>query len=320
MYYHSFFLAKQYARIAARRLAKQYFDVIVAPSCATEIAFLETDIPIVLIEDATFALLHNYYPQYRNLLNRSIYEVNVLEELAIKRASLVLYTSEWAAQSAIDIYHADPQKVHVVTFGANCDNPPSIERVQVKKKSDLCRLLFIGVDWQRKGGEVAFETLVKLGEMGIPAELIICGCIPPIEFTHQRMKVIPFLNKNDEGQRKELEKLFETSDFMVLPTRSDCVPMVFSEAAAFGLPVVTTHTGGVPGIIREGENGFMLPVNARGSEFAEVIAKIYRDDRRYADLVRLSRVAFDTRLNWDAWGIAVNELLVRLLSEKKGQV
>src|SRR2546421_12553472 len=50
MYYHSFFIAKKFARVAAQKLVNSSFDVIVAPSCATEIAFLETDIPLVLIE------------------------------------------------------------------------------------------------------------------------------------------------------------------------------------------------------------------------------------------------------------------------------
>ncbi len=127
------------------------------------------------------------------------------------------------------------------------------------------------------------------------------------------MIVIPFLNKLDEKQRAELSRLFEAASFMILPTRSDCVPMVLAEAGAFGLPVVTTNTGGIPGIIREGENGFMLPLSARGSEYAEVIAKVYRDDQRYAELVKSSRAAFDNRLNWDAWGASVTNIIKKML-------
>jgi glycosyltransferase involved in cell wall biosynthesis len=306
---HSFAVAKEYARIVAPRLIKQHFDVIVAPSCGTEIAFLETDIPIVLIEDATFALLHNYYPQYSNLLQRSVYEAHTLQGLAIKRARVLLYTSEWAARSAIEDYFADPQKVHVHPFGANFNTPPSQGIIQTKKKPNRCTLLFVGVDWERKGGEIAFETLLKLEEMGIQVELIALGCTPPAAFSHERLTVIPFLNKRDAQQHKELNRLFETSSFMILPTRSDCVPMVLAEANAFGLPVITTQTGGIPSIVREGENGFMLPLDARGADYAKVIAEIYQDDQRYAELVQSSRAAFDERLNWDAWGIAITKII-----------
>jgi glycosyltransferase involved in cell wall biosynthesis len=317
LYNHTFFLARKYAKVVAPQLVGQSFDVIVAPSGGTEIAFLETDIPIVLIEDANFVLLHNYYPEYSNLLRRSAYEVEALERAAIRKASLVLHPSEWAAQSTIKHYDADKRKVRVVPFGANFENIPPLEVVQAKKKSDRCRLLFMGVNWERKGGDIAFETLVKLEEMGIQADLIICGCTPPAKFSHERMIVIPFLNKSDPKQRAELEKLFETSDFFFLPTRSECYGMVFCEASAFGLPVITTNTGGVSGAVRNGENGFMLPLSAEGIDYAEVIAKVYRDDQRYAELVKSSRAAFDERLNWDAWGIAVRKLLAEMLGRER---
>src|SRR2546426_3216751 len=77
-YDRSVFVAKKHAKLAARHLAGQTFDVIFAPIAAPEVAFLETDIPIVLAEDATFALLHNYYPLYSNLLGWSAKEGEIV--------------------------------------------------------------------------------------------------------------------------------------------------------------------------------------------------------------------------------------------------
>ncbi len=316
VYNHSFLLARKYARVAAQRLAGRSFDVIVTVAGAAEIAFLKTEIPIVLIEDATFAILHNYYPQYTNLLKISIHETNTTEALAIKKASLLIYSSEWAAHSAIEFYHADERKVHVIPYGANFEIPPAKEGVLQKRKSGRCRLLFMAVNWQRKGGNIAFETLLKLAEMGIEAELIVCGCTPPKEFVHERMIVIPFLDKNDERQREELNKLFVKSDFLLLPTRGDCTPIVFSEANAFGLPIITTNTGGVPEIVREGENGFMLPMSATGADYAKVIAEVYQDDRHYTELVKSSRAAFDNRLNWEVWGTSVAQFIFEILGRE----
>lgn len=309
-------VAKKFAKAANQKLAEHAFDIIVSPTSITEVSFLETDIPIVLIEDGTFALLHNYYPQYTNLLTRTVRQLHTVTNRAIHKSGALIYSSRWAAQSAIDDYHADPQKVYAVPMGANFDNAPPKEIILKKKKSDRCRLLFVGVDWQRKGGEIAFEALLKLEEMGIQAELIVCGCVPPEAFSHERMKVIPFLNKNDEKQYKELEQLYISSDFLLLPTRNECYGIVFCEANAFGLPVITTSTGGVPEVVRDGENGFVLPLSARGAEYAEVIARIYRDDQRYAELVRSSRAAFDDRLNWDSWGITVKKILTEMLQQQ----
>ncbi len=313
LYNHTFSLARRCSKVVAPQLAGQSFNVIVAPSGGTEIAFLETDVPIVLIEDANFALLHDYYAEYSNLLERSAYEVDVLEKEALQRASLVLHPSETAVQATINRYGTDEQKVHAVPFGANFENVPSLEAVQAKKKSERCQLLFLGVNWERKGGDIAFQTLLKLEEMGVQAHLIICGCTPPARLSHERMTVIPFLNKSDPAQRVQLERWFETSDFFFLPTRSECYGMVFCEASAYGLPVITTNTGGVSGAVTNGENGFMLPLSAEAVDYAGVIAKVYRDDQLYAELVRSSRAAFDERLNWDAWGVAVRKLLVEML-------
>ena len=317
MYFHGVLVAKRYAKIAAQRLAKQRFDVIVAPTGASEIAFLKTDIPIILVEDATFGLLYNYYPVFSNLLEASFRELDTIERYATRKAKVLVYSSSWAARSALDDYCADPAKVHVVPMGANLEETPSKEMVLTRKRSDACRLLFVGVDWYRKGGDIAFETLLELEKMGIMAELIICGCIPPRQFFHKRMQVIPFLNKNDPEQFNRLVQLYLDADFLLVPTRNECYGIVFCEASAYGLPVVTTQTGGVPEVVRNGENGFVLPLAARGDEYARVIASVYQDDECYARLVYTSRAAYDERLNWDAWGKTMNTILNEVVDQQR---
>lgn len=312
----SFFLANSYAKAGTRWLAERSFDVIVSPDGAMDVAFLETDIPIVLVGDSTYGSLFNYYPWWSRLMKRSVYELQTLQELALKKAGIVLYSSNWAARSAIKDYGTDPGKVYVVPFGANLESPPPREVALGRKKSGHCRLLFLGVEWERKGGDIAFETLVELEKLGIEAELIVCGCQPPKRFSHGRMKVIPYLDKNDERQRRELEKLFVQADFLLVPTRKECYGLVFCEANAFGLPVISTDTGGVSEVVRAGENGFLLPFYSRGAAYAEVIASIHRDDERYAQLVRGSRAAFENRLNWDNWGITAKKILAQLLDHE----
>jgi glycosyltransferase involved in cell wall biosynthesis len=312
-YMQSLFLAKHYAGLFQRKLSGLSPDLIFAPAAAAETAFLSTRIPIVHASDATFALACNYYPDFSNLLKISIREGNAVEEKAMQKASLILLPSQWAAQSAINDYHIDKDKIHIVPFGANLEKIPSKEIILKKKKSDRCRLLFLGVSWQRKGGDIAFETLLKLEELGIHAELIVCGCTPPRGFSHKMMSVIPFLDKNNETQREELARLLLASDFLLLPTRSEAYGIVFCEANAFGLPVITTNTGGVSGVVKDGENGFMLPPSARGAEYAKIIQKIYQNDQHYYELTRSSRAAFDDRLNWDTWAISVRKLIAKMI-------
>ncbi|HKV58823.1 MAG TPA: glycosyltransferase family 4 protein [Ktedonobacteraceae bacterium] len=317
MFTHGTLIARHCAKVAARRLAQQPFDLIVAPTGETEIAFLQTDLPIVLVTDSTYRVMRDYYPAFSRILDSSFRELELVASSAIQKSSLLLYASQWAADSAIEDYQASPEKVHVIPFGANFESTPPIEILQQRKRSDRCKLLFIGVKWERKGGDIAFETLLALEKMGIEAVLTVVGCIPPKQFAHPSMKVIPFLNKNDESQRKELEELYLTSDFLLFPTRNECYGIVVCEANAFGLPAIAADTGGVSGVVTEGVNGFLLPHSARGEQYAEIVAKLYQDEQSYAALVRSSRADFDARLNWDVWGATAHTLMMKLLEREE---
>jgi glycosyltransferase involved in cell wall biosynthesis len=298
-------LAKKYARIFQKKLSAGQFDLIFAPAATAEIAFLEAVPPIVYAQDGTVALADGYYFGFSPRIRR---EANLLESLAISKSRLAVYSSQWAARSAIHDYHADPGKVHVIPFGANLDETPSQEAILAKKRSNRCRLLFLGVQWDRKGGDIAFETLAKLEELKFPAQLTVCGCVPPKKFAHQNLTVIPFLNKDIPAHRAKLHDLLLSSDFLLLPTRLDCTPIAFCEASAYGLPVITADTGGVPEMVKSGENGYVLPRGAVAADYARVLYEIFGDERRYYELVRRSRVAYEERLNWDVWGRKIRQL------------
>lgn len=304
-------VAMHWGREVTQKLAGNKFDVIVAAGGGVEIAYLETSVPIVLVGDSTLAQLVDYYPWYTHLSRRSICEIGAIEQQVFKKVRAAIMSSDWAAHSAIQDYSVDPEHVYRVSFGANVATVPTREIADARKPSSICRLLFMGVEWERKGGNIAFETLLKLEKMGIEAELLVCGCVPPGGLTHPRMTVIPFLDKNDERQARELEMLYASTTFFILPTRADCTPFVFGEAAAFGLPVITSDTGGVADVVRDGENGYVLPFEARGETFATLIADLYRDEQRYLRLVQSSRAAYDERLNWDVWGCQVHDILLK---------
>lgn len=57
---------------------------------------------------------------------------------------------------------------------------------------------------------------------------------------------------------KDKARLFEQSAVFLFPTYNEGMPMVVLEAMSYGMGIVTTHVGGIPGLIRDGENGRML--------------------------------------------------------------
>ena len=302
---------QKFAVFVEKQLKKTPCDVIFAPVGSKEITFLNTSIPIIYLSDITFKLYDGYYQS--NFTPEEFGWRNKQETVAISKACKLVYPSEWAASSAIKDYKAQPEKIEIIPFGANIDNLPSFEEINLKSKThSVCRLLFIGKDWQRKGGDIAFQTLVCLRERGIDAELTVIGSLPSSEIKHDKLTVIPFLDKNDPVQRQRFRELLLNSNYFIFPTRADCSPIVTCEANAFGLPVITTEVGGIPTIIRNGKNGYMLPLSASGEDFASLIEKIFIDQINYQNLVSSSRIEYEQRLNWQSWGTKMFQVISNL--------
>ncbi|MGQ4650675.1 glycosyltransferase [Lyngbya aestuarii] len=303
---------KTFAEQVQKQLKKTTCDVIFAPVASGELSFLETNIPIVYLSDATPSLINECYKNYSDSEEFAIHKKQELT--AIKKAQKLVYSSNWAANSAIHDYQAEPDKIEVIPFGANLDSVPLIDEISSKFNESHCRLLFVGVDWHRKGGIIALETLISLLNQGIDAELFVVGCVPPDEIKHERLTVIPFLNKNIPQQQDELNKSFLQSHFLLFPTRADCSPIAICEANAFGLPVIATETGGIPTIINNGKNGYMLPMSASGDDYASLIVKNLYDQTSYQQLILSSREEYETRLNWNKWAKSLHQVMISMFN------
>jgi len=77
--------------------------------------------------------------------------------------------------------------------------------------------------------------------------------------------------------------------------------MVFSEGNAFGMPGISTDTGGVSSVIAEGVNGHLLPLEAGPQAYADLIEKVWGDQEKYISLRKTSRQQYEQVLNWKTW-------------------
>ena len=313
-------LARVYGRYFTRRVAESKPDLIFAPAASACVAFLETQVPIIYYSDATWRVFQDYYPGATNVVGRTQRGGEELERRAIERATLALFSSDWAAESAVGDYGADPAKVHTVYIGANLARPPGRERVLPRLPGDKIRLLMVGVSWSRKGGRIAYETMLRLLEQGYDAELTVVGCTAPRGLHHPQMRVIPFLNKSVSAHRMQLEQIWKQATFFILPTRSDATPVVLCEAGAYALPSIAARTGGVPALVVDGKNGYTLPPDAGAAQYAAIIASLVNDPARYSRLCQSSREEFEHRLNWDCWGERVGQLVADRLPHLRDRI
>lgn len=304
----SFRVARDNARLIERKIKSAKPDILCAPAGSALIGFLNSELPILYFSDATARLMFNYNPEFAKLTDEARKQADELEQKAITRADILLYPTEWAAQSAIDHYNADPDKVHVAPFGANLSKVPEREKALAPRIGSKLRLIFVGVNWKGKGGAIAVEALRELIAKGFDAELTIVGCVPPADVARDRITVIPFLDKNDPAQAKKLSDLYLESDFLILPTRNECFGIVFCEAAAHGVISIATATGGVPDVVKHGTTGFVLAPECGGREYAERISEVMSDKDHLSTLRRNARDDYENRLNWEAWASRVKLL------------
>ena len=304
-----------YGRHYRKSIARSKCDVIFAPIAATEIGYLRSPVPVVYFSDATFQAMENYYYAHTQMHPLTRWEGNHLEKRAIHRSAAVIYTSQWAARSAVEDYGADPAKIKIIPFGANVETVHPDATLHRSSTDGKCRLLFVGRDWKRKGGQLAYDAFLALQARGIDAELTIIGCTPEPAASHPQLCVIPFLNKNIPEERAALENHYRNADIFLLPTRAECVAIVFCEASAYGVPIVATDTGGVSSVVVEGVNGLLLPPEADADAYAETVAQLWQDPARYQKMRQTSRARYDAALNWTTWAVAMRALMEQLVSK-----
>lgn len=309
--------AKYFSRQLQKELKKRPVDLLFVPASSQLIAYLKTEIPIIYMTDATFQQLQGYYPKFSNLASYNIRQGIELDKRAFVNAAHCMLASEWTSLSAMNDYGIDPGKISMVPCGANMDLVPAAEVLR-STETGRCNLLFLGVDWERKGGEIALETFRLLKQKGIDPHLYIIGCVPPHDlFNEKNVRVIPFLDKNKKEDFQQLHTIFLETDFLLLPTRAECAGIVFNEASAYGVPSITTDTGGVSTYVKNGINGFALPILAGANAYAETISELLADKQAIQHLKLSSRKYYEETLNWDTWGRRFQQIAERLVKEKK---
>lgn len=305
--------AKYFSGQLEKELHKRKVDVLFVPAAPQLIAYCKTNIPVIYMTDATFFQLQGYYPLFKDIASYNIKQGITMDKRVFENAAHCMVASEWTKRSAIADYDIPGEKITVAALGANLDIIPSADQIK-KEKNKTCRLLFIGVEWERKGGQIALDTFYTLQKKGISVQLTIIGCVPPLVIADPNVKVIPFIDKHKEEEAASFYQLVRNSDFLLLPTRAECAGVVFCEASAYGVPSITTDTGGVSTYVHDGINGFALPVEATAADYAGKIEQQFADEEAFLQLCISSRKKYEEELNWDNWGKSFYNIAEKIMN------
>ena len=202
--------AKWFSNQLDKELRQVKPDVLFVPGAPQLIAYCKTSVPIIYMADATFQQLQSYYNSFANLAPYNIQQGIELDRRAFDNTTHCMLASDWAKRSAMNDYHIPENKITVQPLGANMDLIPAVTELK-KDKNKICQLLFLGVEWERKGGHIALDTFYALKKKGIQVQLTIIGCTPPVPVYENDITIIPFINKNI---KKEAMLLYERGKYI----------------------------------------------------------------------------------------------------------
>jgi glycosyltransferase involved in cell wall biosynthesis len=301
-------LTASFARQIERALRGRRFDAILATETFI-ISRLNRPEPITYWSDGVWDIMADYY--YHNPLASFHTRAKLHERQGIEKAAHAVYSSDWAADGARRHYGVSNDKLSVIPFGPNLEishTRADIENALRARRRDLCVLLFLGVDWERKGGQIALEAARLLNQRGLKTELVVVGCKVPGE-KPDFVREVGYVSKRTVEGRGLLSELLRSSHFLILPTRAECSAIVFCEASAFGLPIVTTDTGGISTYVRHDVNGIRFPLSADAEEYSERIYRLFHDRSAYEAMSLNGWNEFQSRLNWES---SVTSLLSKM--------
>lgn len=310
------FAAKNYSLQVAKQLSQLSVDAVISP-LVNPIAYLDCKQPIALWTDALYAALIGYYSPFSAHSSASVAQGNIVTAECLSRCKLAIFSSDWAANSALQLYGASREKVKVVPFGANIDVYPSLIEIQeiVKKRSHhVIKLLFLAKSWERKGGDVVLAVAKALHEAGHSVELSIVGYYPPnLKPIPAYVKCLGFVSKDTEEGKNKIRELLSDTHFLFVPSRAEAYGIVFCEANAFGVPCLTTYVGGIGTIVKDNINGMTFALDVSVSAYCDYIVNLTQHRMQYEALALSAYNEYETRLNWRVATQQVRKLIADVI-------
>ena len=206
--------------------------------------------PTVLWTDVTPAQLDLQAEHYGHPVDGSRFVSKVKKALVgstFRRATICAAWSNWARRSFVEDYGVEEERTAVVHPGIDLTRWKLPTRAP---SSGLPRLLFVGGDFERKGGSLLLEVLRE--HFQGRAELDIVTRDPVQEASGVRV------HHGLSAGSAPLVELYERADVFVLPTQGDCFSIASMEAMAMGLPVVVSDVGGIADIVEPGASGSLM--------------------------------------------------------------
>ncbi|MAT06302.1 MAG: glycosyl transferase family 1 [Acidimicrobiaceae bacterium] len=202
-------------------------------------------------------------------------------------ASLNQAWSTWAGDSVIHDYGIAPDRVVI--------NPPGVDLAawapgvrSIRPGDAPGRVLFVGADFDRKGGRDLLEWHRSLPDGSVRLDIVTRTEVEPSPSV--------FVHRGLTANSPALRALYRDADVFVLPSHGECFGIATIEAMASALPVVVTDVGGTADIVDHGDNGFIVPAGSP-RELGAALTTILADPLRARHMGLRSRELAEERFD-----------------------
>src|SRR5262249_30377775 len=208
----------------------------------------------------------------------------LLERWLARHTTTLIAVSPQVRDDLVALGVAAPEKFTVVRLGIELD-----ERVGAEANGREETRRYLGIPPDRFAvGWVGRMTAVKrtddvldgfkrLRARGVDATLCLVGDGPDRPGLEQHAHDLGIIRDTlFLGYQEDVGPLYAAFDALVLPSGNEGTPVSVIEALAAGTPVVATRVGGVPDVVRDGEDGFLVEPG-ESEAFAERLAELARD-------------------------------------------
>lgn len=202
----------------------------------------------VLHTDNTYMISERHYPSWAPLRGQQREEWIRRERMVYQNAAFLFPRSEFLRRSMIEDYGCDPQRVIRVGGGSNFGTASL-----TNKRYDSQIALFVGFDFERKGGMHLLQAWEQVHRQLPQAELWIVGPKRP----SRQMPGVRWLGLTKD--RQLLAQLYQRATLFVMPSLFEPWGHVFFEAMGQGLACIGSTVCAMPEIIDDGVTGVLVP-------------------------------------------------------------
>lgn len=285
------------------RLIKRYagrIDLVLQISGMFAPFLNKGEVPYAVYTDYTMRLAEKYEPWASPA--DEIEQWVELEKKLYTRACLNFVCCENTRKSFIEDYGVDPKRVINVGYGVSFDNLEAGE-----KRFDHKTILFVGFDFERKGGPLLLEAFKRVRKTFADARLVMIG--PSKRIFQIDQEGVEFLGPVFD--RNIVRRYFEEASVFAMPSLCEPFGLVFLEAMAHQLPCIGADVDAMPEIIKNGETGFVVDPQDT-EQLAERLIKILTDQPLARAMGQTGFERLKTHFSWERVGLCVYNALIEM--------